>query len=387
MTDAEIAISSPPTMNTKIGLLLLLPAIGLSSVWAQQASAPSLDKGKVLLLTSERCLDGDIEKVGDQYRIRRGTAETWVPVRQGLRLCKDWQEAYEHMKARANLADADERLRLARWCHLHDLTEQALAEAKLALEMRPKDPVANQWVQMLERGQATSKGGNVIQASGANPIKPTAVDLNADSVTMFTTRVQPILMNVCANCHTAGRGGAFQLTHSFGGGAKASTQRNLAAVLAQINVDQPAVSPLLVKAISAHDGVSSAPPLPSRQAVPFRALQMWVEQTMASNPHLRKNSPDALAQAAPPKRLPETVAIAPLLPPSPPGAKPVVSKNVTRFPENPAPKTESKTTGLASPSRLPTAVQQVEALSPLAGPNPDDPFDPGEFNRQNHSKK
>src|SRR5437867_2627894 len=107
-------------MKTKIGILLLVPALGLGLALAQESAPPALEKGKVLLLPSERGIEGEIEKVGDQYRIRRGTGETWLPISQTLRLCKDWQDAYEYMKARANLADPDERLRLIRWCHLHN---------------------------------------------------------------------------------------------------------------------------------------------------------------------------------------------------------------------------------------------------------------------------
>jgi len=294
----------------------------------------SFCQGKVLLLATERCLEGDIEQVGDQYRIRRGAGETWMPVRQGLRLCKDWNEALEYMKGRANLADADERLRLMRWCMLHNLREQALAEAERAMEIRPSDPQAKHWVDVLRRSNLGAYPSAVLPASGTEKPKqkPPQLDLNADSVITFTTRVQPILMNACASCHLNGKGGAFQLTRAYEAGAKVAAQRNLAAVLAQINVETPAASPFLVKAVSAHDGLSSNPPLASRQAIPFRILQEWVEQTLATNPHLKTNSAP-VAQAAPPARLSsDTFAAAQALPPVVAPAAPM-SPNASKTPD------------------------------------------------------
>src|SRR5437763_620082 len=56
-----------------------------------------------------------------------------------------------------------------------------------------------------------------------------AVELSADALGMFTTRVQPILMNTCASCHASGKGGAFTLTRAYDGGAAArrATQQNV----------------------------------------------------------------------------------------------------------------------------------------------------------------
>lgn len=372
-------------MKTKIVLFFLLPALGLGLAWAQDGVAPSLVKGKVLLLASERCLEGDIEQVGDQYRVRRGTGETWMPVRQALRLCKDWQDALEYMKSRANLADADERLRLVRWCLLHNLREQALAEAERAMEIRPSDPQAKHWVDALRRSTIGAPASAVAPASGTtkNQQKPAQLDLNADSVITFTTRVQPILMNTCASCHLNGKGGAFQLTRAYEAGAKLAAQRNLAAVLAQINVEAPAASPFLVKAVSAHDPVTNTPPLASRQAIPFRIIQEWVEQMLAGNPHLKTNT-SLVAQSAPPARLgQDTFAAAQPLPPLTPPAglkNPAPSKTIDRIVEN-GPAVNYPTT--PAPALLPATVQQAQ---PLTAGHSEDVCDPAEFNRLNHGK-
>src|SRR5262245_26520518 len=114
-------------MNTKIRFLLGALAL-VAPVWLilQAADGPARpNKGKVLLLQNERTLEGEIEPVGDQYRIRRTVGETWVPASKVMRLCQTHEEAYAFLRERANLRDPDERLRLAQWCYLHDLREQA----------------------------------------------------------------------------------------------------------------------------------------------------------------------------------------------------------------------------------------------------------------------
>jgi hypothetical protein len=126
-------------MKAKIALLALgaTLALGIGVRAAPPAQASQRTSGKVLVLDNGRTLDGDIERHGQQYRIRRDMGEVWIPASPEMKLCGDWQEAYELMASRANLLDPDERLRLARWCHLHDMRAQALAEATAASKRRP----------------------------------------------------------------------------------------------------------------------------------------------------------------------------------------------------------------------------------------------------------
>ena len=113
----------------------------------------------------------------------------------------------------------------------------------------------------------------------AKPAPP--IDISSDAFAAFATRVQPILMNTCVSCHSGGRGGNFQLV-ATDGGQRASTQANLAAVLEQVRTDNPALSPLFIKALSRHGNAAGAP-LKDRQAIPYRTLQGWVDYLLATN--------------------------------------------------------------------------------------------------------
>src|SRR5262249_13746097 len=147
---------SRPAMNTKIGLVLGALALA-APAWLIVRAADSSEppgKGHVLLLQNERTLEGDIEKVGEQYRVRRTVGETWVPANKVLFLCQTNEEAYAYLSERANLRDPDERLRLAQWCHLHDLREQALAEVSAAAKLRPNHAPTQRLLAGLQRSAA-----------------------------------------------------------------------------------------------------------------------------------------------------------------------------------------------------------------------------------------
>lgn len=383
-------------MKTIMSFFLSLAALGpMASValTAQElGSAPNT--GTVLLLASERILQGEIERIGQQYRIRRGRSEVWIPAEKNVILCADVKEALDRMKSRANLADADERLRLARWCQLNNLRDEALAEGKCALEMRPAHAETRLLVETLERA-FTVKVAAPAQKPAPKAAPPVhnskAIDVNGDALTMFTQKVQPILMNACASCHTDGRGGEFQLVRTSEAGTRGATQKNLATVLAQLNMEKPPLSPLLIKSVSAH-GENPAAPIKSQQSVPYRTLTEWIDRTLASNPHLRERwtptetTAKAPAPTAPAPTPPQHVV------PQQNGDKPggvvktevtkpaVVSRPVERI-DDEKPMIEASERQVVDLPRPPAVANPATAAAPL------DPFDPAIFNRQMQPKK
>ena len=114
------AFYSPAAMKTLIRLIACALALAASvwySVWAADNGTPR-STGRVLVLENERTIEGDIQREENGYRIRRQIGETTVPADKVIRLCASLEEAYEFLRTRANLRDADERMRLAHWCHL-----------------------------------------------------------------------------------------------------------------------------------------------------------------------------------------------------------------------------------------------------------------------------
>jgi hypothetical protein len=348
---------------------LLWPLVFLP--WAEALGTddppPAKTTGHVLVLDNARLLEGDIDKAGDQYRIRRPVGETWIQANKVKYLCDTREQAYAYFRSRINLQDADERLRLARWCQMQGLCEQALAEVAAAVELRPQHVESRRLMASLQRS-AAEKCTPVAKAPVPAELPPMplpALDVTAECVNHFNTRVQPILMNACASCHAAaGKGGNFKLIYTFDNDTidRKSVQQNLAAALAQLNPDQPQSSKLLVNAITQH-GTMVNPPFKDRQAKPYKMLEEWVYLSTG--------------KTAPSQEKPSTAAVAdakPLFPgvgekaESKPATEPVVPK-----PEPAAPK----------PAAVPPAKPDSGfATTPRQNSDPADPYDPAVFNRE-----
>ncbi len=355
-------------MNTLFRLLLLsVLTLGWGPAGVLRADPPAPGWGRVLLLTNERIIEGEIERVGEQYRIRRDLGETWITADRTLGLCADRDDAYALLKGRANLNDPDEYLRLARWCHVQGMPERALENVRTAVKLRPQHKESQRLLASLERAALQPAPSAAGPAETAEPVA--MPEVGSQSLGLFVTRVQPILMNACANCHASTRAGTFKLNRTYDGAtlARRSMQQNLASVLAQVNLQEPQASPLLIKSVTAH-GDGTEAPLRGRQAAAFRSLEDWVQVTLASNPHLARDG----SGAGPDPRTPTTAPAA--RPPAVTQPEPVTSRPATATRPSPAPAGDEA--GKFASGRTAPAPE-----APKAPPKAVDPFDPVLFNQ------
>jgi hypothetical protein len=336
-------------MKNVIHTLALAAVLGFGSEKTRAAPSDEPTVGKVLVLDNEHTLEGDIERVGSQYRVRRVIGETWVSGDRVLRLCSDVASAYVFLRSRANLNDADERLRLAEWCRQHSLRTQALAEVQEAVRIRPQHGPSRRLLEHLQQEPPLSDVAAKQAPDSDLPV--VQVDLSADAVGLFATRVQPILMNTCAGCHASEKSGKFKLTRCYEseGTNRRITHQNLAAVLAQVNLREPRISPLLTKSVSVHGPLAQAP-LKNRQAPAYRTLEEWVRLTLASNPGLHDSSPGSASEARS---------------------------------ADPAKKDAGFASDVVKPADGAATMPASADGSPAKAPAPD-PFDPAIFNRQAH---
>ena len=269
--------------------LLIVPVAFVGVGFFLYAQDPERTKGKVLLLKTGHIMEGEIERVGTHLCVRRGRSEVWIAADKAIRLCADWDDAFAYAQTQVKADDANDRVRLARWCHTHRLTEKALEQARIAVQLQPTHADAKQLVTQFERALKEP----ATRPTPAAPVVPAlpmeaapTVDVSFDTLVAFTTKVQPILMNACASCHASSASGKFHLERVSESSQKASAQRNLATVLTYVDLDHPAISPLLVKAITPH-GDSATPAIRDRSAKPLQSIQQWIEQTIARNPQLK----------------------------------------------------------------------------------------------------
>lgn len=193
----------------------------------------------------------------------------------------------------------------------------------------------------------------------ASPVDESEAAFNGESYKMFPAKVQPVLTNLCANCHAkADHASGFKLVRVPDGFANPrETSRNVRATAKFLARENPALSPLLTKAITPHGGMKD-PPLFARTHPAFKNLELWVH--WASLPE-GSPAPTAIPVAKP---VNTAITVAQTPPQAMPAERPVS----------------------VEPAKLPTfSATSVEPAKPIA--NADDPFDPTAFNRVAHPAK
>ena len=234
--------------------VLLLAAMAAT---AQPASAT-----RILVLDNENLLEGEITRIEAGYQIRRASGGDLVlPNKRVLAVVGDRKAAFSVLAERANLRDADERLRLARWCAANELPSEALTQARAAVRMRPGFTAAERLLASLElavQSPATKVDAAVVQAKAETPGREAVaeipvVDYNSESYPLFASRVNAILTNACAICHARDDVKTFRLTRL---GGRSGATKNLLAALPHVNPKDPGASAILVKSVTPHGGAT-----------------------------------------------------------------------------------------------------------------------------------
>src|SRR3954452_24113398 len=114
------------------------------------AAADTPASNRVVVLDNENLVEGEVSKVAGGYQVRRAVGDRTLPTGRVLAVVADRKEAFAVVAERANRRDADERLRLARWCAANGLNDEALAEARAAAKMRRGFDAAERYVRLLE---------------------------------------------------------------------------------------------------------------------------------------------------------------------------------------------------------------------------------------------
>jgi hypothetical protein len=309
---------------------------------------------RIVVLDNENLLVGEVSRVEDGWRILQPVGgDIVLPPKRVLAIVADRPAAFRAVAARANLRDADERLRLAKWCWLNDLPDEALRQAEAAVTMRPDFPAASQLLGTLRSVKAaTPAPTSIVPVKAEKPLNsantvsdiPT-VDFNSVSFPLFASRVHAILLNACASCHSRDDVKVFRLQKQSG---RAAISRNLMSALAQINPNDPAKSPLLLKAVTPH-GTATEAPFRTRNHPAYVVLEAWAMIARAPEGSME---PAIRVEFNEPKRLP------------------ILDKS-----QPPAAKTDS------------FGAARLEAPAVNKPGSPVDPFDPSEFNKSSPAKE
>lgn len=263
-------------------LLVAVTLTGLSA-WSAEPIALAPEEG-LLILQNGEVIRGRITRSGNRYYVALPGGELRLKADDVALRCKDLREGYAKKRAMLRNPRADEHLELAQWCLQHALLDEAEAEVREAARLDADHPRIRLLARRLELARAEPEAkplavvGAPLAADHAELDRRTR-ELPAEVMRRFTATVQPLLLNSCAatGCHGVGAKSEFTLTKVRGQGERArrQTQRNLLAVLEQLELQRPQESPLLVQPIAPHGGDVKA--IFTRQnSRQYRELYDWV---------------------------------------------------------------------------------------------------------------
>ena len=216
---------------------------------------------------SGKLIEGKIVPTAAGYEVEKKDGTVLVPASQIKFTAQSRTEIYEQLKEDMPQGTAIIHLLLARWCIAHKLYDPAKEELHNTLKKEPNNLEARRWLLMLKgisSGQSpftkfapkhNKPKTKITDASFVQNVQ-TIAGLSRDNASLFTRKVQPILVNKCSNggCHGRSAKSMFQLipVRSGEGSHHLIAEKNLKAVLKQIDIDHPQRSPLLTKTEGGH---------------------------------------------------------------------------------------------------------------------------------------
>ncbi len=235
----------------------------------------------VVLLANGELLAGTIIPAGDRYDIRLPSGEIRLRRSEVALVCRDAHECYVHKRSGIEQGRAADHLALAEWCLRNGLLtegEQELNAARAADASHPRIRLVESRLALAKAPPPAEPAPSVETSTSNVALDDVARNLPPGAMENFTDTIQPLLLNYCSKggCHSSPRDGNLKLEHLHSKLAgRSTTQRNLQRVLALVDRQDPAQSPLLQAPIRPHGPVASAI-FTDRQQSQYRQLVQWV---------------------------------------------------------------------------------------------------------------
>jgi hypothetical protein len=284
--------------NGFLGLLLL--AFCANGTWAhaqddfaaprktnfvepQQKQSP-----QVLVLKSGRVFKGHIVPRGNGYDVDQANGRIFISSEQVWLLAKSIPDAHETMRESFSTLTPDVHMQIAAWCSNNQLWGTARRELLDALHKDPYRQDARRMLANVVRQQeaknrpAESAGSKAIReviAAKTAFSRRSLGGLPKELARNFTHQIQPLLSNKCSQCHQSDSGRGFVFESIRKGTNRTITERNLRAVLSQMESSTTSRGDFLSVARSKHGQMSSAPFSGRLGDIQRDRLSIWLEQT------------------------------------------------------------------------------------------------------------
>ncbi len=243
----------------------------------------------LLVLNSGRVVSGQLTPRTGGYDVQLPAGRMFVASEQVRFQARNMDDAYRLMRSSLRERTPNTHMELAKWCLANRMPEKARSEVLDALHLDPNRDEAKRMLEALVREQhratprqvprngRTSIDKVALNNPGMMPERRSLGGLPKSLARTFTKTVQPIVVNKCGNarCHGA-RQHTFAVVSIRSGSTSRIAEQNLAAVLNQIDMANPAQSPLLNATRGAHGGARDllfSGQSGGRQA---EALRKWV---------------------------------------------------------------------------------------------------------------
>jgi hypothetical protein len=251
-------------------------------------ATPNEKSPGILVLADGKVMNGRFLPRPDGYEVEVQGGRMFVESERVRFIARNFEDAHQRMRSSFTELTPQSHMELARWCLTNKREDLARREVLDALHKDPNRLDAQRLLQSLvqqDDGPSKSPGGSgltefpsLASPSGPVPEARSLAGLSRSVAQDFTRHVQPILMNKCSNagCHGTRTVSSFQLTPSHRGTSVSIAERNLAAVMKQIDLSRPSSSPLLTTLQGNHAN-STMPIFRGRSgAVQMKTLRDWV---------------------------------------------------------------------------------------------------------------
>lgn len=277
------------SMLLAVFLCLAVPAAAQSPATAARPARSS----ELLLLADGQLIELPFSTRPDGYEVRFPGGPQFIESSRVLCVAGSREDAWRHLRSTFSSWTPEIHLSLARWCIRNKLEDCAERELLDALNL---DPNRTEAMELLEkvtgrrlansRGNAGQRGSQQIPGAPGMAAAASALSLgglSTENARNFVRRIQPLLSNRCSatGCHGPGTVSEFRFSSIRNGSTPLTAERNLAAVLEQVEPADPLRSPLLVKADQLHGGMQE-PAFRGRVGAQHRQmLRDWVEAAVA----------------------------------------------------------------------------------------------------------
>jgi hypothetical protein len=262
---------------------LTIAALFLVAKAAVAADSDLAPRAGVLLLRNGSVIAGNILRIGDRYEVGFTDGDVRVRATDVDFVGDDLKDCYEHRRKGIDFSKVRDHLDLAEWCMRHDLKAQAGRELRDAIACDPAHPkiavIERRLVMSLEDIEETEAAEpRRLGTATSDELDRMVRTMPSGTVETFTNTIQPLLLNQCSTsgCHGPSSSTSLRLIRVAPGKVQSrrSTQRNLHAVLNNINQEKPDNSPLLTLPIKPH-GTNRTAVFTSRHAFQYKQIVDW----------------------------------------------------------------------------------------------------------------